>query len=226
MRMAKGTGRARECHHACIQPRSRAAMRATLVQRSAESIEFAPRATPGEYQAQARGVQYSDGATPVRKGATQLASRGAGVAAKGRYSAGSGAKRAGPAWLGTCYTVCTMVRGLLAATSLCVVMALAAGCASPTLPLPPPMEPTIGAGVDADHVKLTVPCGGASPGAIIVVVNTNTSVPPDQAVSGSLVSACGAWDAVVYAHAGDFLTITQEIGTDRSQPTTVEVQAH
>jgi hypothetical protein len=103
---------------------------------------------------------------------------------------------------------------------------LGAGCASPTLPLPPPEEPLIGAGTDADHVKLAVPCGGATPGAVIVIINTNNTVPPDQAVSGSLVTACGAWDATVYAHTGDFLTITQEIGAERSQPTVVEVQSH
>jgi hypothetical protein len=119
-----------------------------------------------------------------------------------------------------------MVRRLLAVVPLLASVALAVGCASPTLPLPPPEEPTIGAGTDADHVKLGVPCGGADPGAIIVVVNTNSSVPPDQAVSGSLVSACGAWDATIYAHTGDFLSITQEIGAQRSPPTLVQVQSH
>lgn len=119
-----------------------------------------------------------------------------------------------------------MVRGLLAVARFAAAAVVLGACASPTLPLPPPMEPTIGPGTDADHVKLVVPCGGADPGAIIVIVNTNTSVPPDQAVSGSLVSDCGAWDASVYAHAGDFLSITQEIGNERSQPAVVEVQAH
>jgi hypothetical protein len=119
-----------------------------------------------------------------------------------------------------------MVRGLLSVVAPLAAAVAVAACASPTLPLPPPEEPTIGPGVDADHVKLVVPCGGADPGAIIVIVNTNTSVPPDQAVSGSLVTDCGAWDAMVYAHAGDFLSITQEIGNSRSQPAVVEVQAH
>jgi hypothetical protein len=102
---------------------------------------------------------------------------------------------------------------------------LALACASPTLPLPPPEEPTVltGAGSDANHVKLVVPCGGAQPGAVIVIINDNTTVPPDQAVSGSLVDSCGGWDANVFAHAGDFLTITQEIGIQRSQPAVVQV---
>jgi hypothetical protein len=97
------------------------------------------------------------------------------------------------------------------------------GCASPTLPLPPPEEPTIGRGPDADHIRLAVPCGTSQPGALIVVYNTNTAIPPDQSVSGSLVNACGAWDTTTYAHTGDVLEITQEIGTERSPPTVIQV---
>jgi hypothetical protein len=108
-----------------------------------------------------------------------------------------------------------MVRRMLAVSFLGL---LAVACASPTLPLPPPEDPTIGPGVDADHVKLSVPCGGADPDALIVIVNNNPSVPGDEAVTGSIVSSCGSWDATAYAHSGDVLEITQEIGTERSQP--------
>ena len=113
-----------------------------------------------------------------------------------------------------------MLRRLLAVGSF---VALGVACASPTLPLPPPEEPTIGPGVDADHVKLSVGCGGADPNALIVIVNTNTAVPDDDAVTGSIVSACGSWDAMPYAHTGDFLDITQEIGTERSQPLVLQI---
>ena len=102
-------------------------------------------------------------------------------------------------------------------------VALLVACASPTLPLPPPAVPDLGAGTDADHVKLSAPCSGGEPDAVIVIVNTNTAVPDDQAVSGALVDACGAWDSNVYAHTGDVLDITQEIGTDRSQPLVFQV---
>jgi len=121
---------------------------------------------------------------------------------------------------GTCYTVCTMLRRLLAVGLLGT---LAIACASPTLPLPPPEDPTIGPGPDADHVKLAVPCGDADPAALIVIVNTNTTVPDDEAVTGAIVSSCGSWDAIAYAHSGDFLDITQEIGTERSQPLVFQV---
>ncbi|HEY8038371.1 MAG TPA: hypothetical protein VIF15_01195 [Polyangiaceae bacterium] len=114
-----------------------------------------------------------------------------------------------------------MLRRLLAVGP---VVALALACASPTLPLPPPMAPSIGSGPDADHIKLFAPCGGAEANAVMVIVNTNTSVPGDQAVSGSRTDSCGAWDATVFAHSGDFLDITQEFGTTRSQPTVVQVR--
>jgi hypothetical protein len=113
-----------------------------------------------------------------------------------------------------------MLRRLLAVG---VAMALVAACASPTLPLPPPEEPVLGAGPDADHVKLTVACGGADPQALIVIVNTNPTVPGDLAVSGALVDSCGGWDATVYAHNGDSLDITQQIGTEESQPLLFQV---
>ncbi|HEX3346456.1 MAG TPA: hypothetical protein VHS09_17850 [Polyangiaceae bacterium] len=113
-----------------------------------------------------------------------------------------------------------MVRRILAVGVLGV---LASACASPTLPLPPPEDPTVGTGPDADHVTLSVPCGGADPSALIVIVNQNGTVPDDQAVTGSIVSSCGSWDATPFAHSGDYLDITQEIGTQRSQPLVFQV---
>ncbi|HEY6462871.1 MAG TPA: hypothetical protein VIY73_22025 [Polyangiaceae bacterium] len=117
-----------------------------------------------------------------------------------------------------------MVRGLLSAGALLGVVVLGLACASPTLPLPPPMVPDQSPGVDLDHVKLSAPCGGASPNAVIVIVNENGAVPDDQAVSGAVVTSCGSWDASVFAHTGDELEITQEIGTERSQPLDYPVQ--
>ncbi|MGH7297969.1 MAG: hypothetical protein ACRELB_23715 [Polyangiaceae bacterium] len=123
-----------------------------------------------------------------------------------------------------------MVRGLLSAgrlvawLALLVPLALASACASPTLPLPPPETPDLAPGVDTDHVTLSGACNSADPNAVIVIVNTNPGVPDDKAVSGAIVGACGSWDASVYAHNGDVLDITEEIGTTRSQPLTFQVQ--
>jgi hypothetical protein len=108
--------------------------------------------------------------------------------------------------------------------SLGLLVVLGAACASPTLPLPPPMQPDQTSGPDSDHIKLSAGCGSEDPNAVIVIVNTNGQVPDDQAVSGAVVTTCGSWDATVYAHTGDILDITQEIGTERSQPLEYQVQ--
>lgn len=110
---------------------------------------------------------------------------------------------------------------LVAATAACLL--LGAACDSPTLPLPPPMEPTITMGSDANHVKLNAICGGAEPDAIIVVENTDTSLPDDERIGGTIADGCGAWDANVYARPSDVLNVTQESGTDTSPPVTVQV---
>jgi hypothetical protein len=96
-------------------------------------------------------------------------------------------------------------------------LGLALACASPTLPLPPPEIPSQAEGTDADHIVLSAGCGGAEPSAIIVILNENPALRGDQAVSGTLASPCGQWDAVVYAHAGDTLAITQESGNLTSE---------
>ncbi len=102
-------------------------------------------------------------------------------------------------------------------------LASLASCLSPTLPLPPPEAPTLEPAGDPDHVKLVAGCGGAEANAIIVIVNSNPAVPDDLAVSGSRADNCGAWDALVYAHSGDTLDVTQEFGDTRSTPEVVQV---
>ncbi len=121
-----------------------------------------------------------------------------------------------------------MLRRLLAAAPRLAAV-LAAGvlsCASPTLPLPPPVAPTIMPGVDASHYKLTAPCGGAESGALIVVENSDTSIANDLRVSGSIASACGGWDAIVFATRGDVLNVTQSDGINVSQPVVVQIPLH
>jgi hypothetical protein len=118
-----------------------------------------------------------------------------------------------------------MVWRVLAVAVIPVLLALGMpGCASPSLPLPPPMQPTFGQGTDANHVKLTAPCGGAENGAWISIENGNTTLPNDQRGTLTLASSCGAWDADVIAHSGDVLTITQQYGSDPpSLPEVVQV---
>jgi hypothetical protein len=117
-----------------------------------------------------------------------------------------------------------MLRCAPAAGLVAVFLAAALSCASPTLPLPPPLLPTQSAGPDANHIRLSAPCGGVEPDALVIILNENPSIAGDQAVGGSLANSCGQWDAVVYAHKNDVLQITQEQGTAASTPTIVQVR--
>ncbi len=114
-----------------------------------------------------------------------------------------------------------MLRRLLAVVpfvALAVACAVGVGCASPTLPLPPPVAPTVTAGADANHFKLTSLCGGVEGGATVIIENTDTSLANDQRISGTIASPCGSWDATVYGNRGDVLNITQDDGTVVSSP--------
>ncbi len=116
-----------------------------------------------------------------------------------------------------------MLRRVSAVVPLLAVVALALACASPTLPLPPPMAPTITQGAAANEYKLSAPCGGVEGGAVIVIENTDTALPDDQRISGSLASDCGSWDATVIANKGDVLNITQNNGSEVSSPVVVQI---
>lgn len=100
-------------------------------------------------------------------------------------------------------------------------LALALSCASPTLPLPPPAVPTVTSAQNG-MVHL-VSRGGAEPNAIIIILNHDPAVPLDKRVSGSQADGNGTWDADVVATTGDVLEITQEFGSTRSPPITLQV---
>jgi hypothetical protein len=119
-----------------------------------------------------------------------------------------------------------MLRRLLGVAPF-VALALACvagvGCASPTLPLPPPMAPTVTAGSDATHFKLTALCGGVEGGATVIIENTDTALANDQRISGAIASPCGSWDAIVIANRGDVLNITQDNGSVVSSPEVIQI---
>jgi hypothetical protein len=121
---------------------------------------------------------------------------------------------------GTCYTVCTMVRRVLAVVPL---LGLAFACASPTLPLPPPEVPTIEMGSDDNHVLLVEPCGGSEPDALINIINFNATGANE--VTGLFADGCGSWKAEVWAHVGDVLQIDQQVGEQIGQSIDVQVTA-
>ena len=101
--------------------------------------------------------------------------------------------------------------------------ALALGCVSPTLPLPPPLLPTFSGGSEPDTFKLSS-VEGAEPNALIVIVNRNDALPRSKRVTGTLADGRGSWDAIVTAKVGDVLDISQESGALRSPPTPLTVR--
>jgi hypothetical protein len=114
-----------------------------------------------------------------------------------------------------------MLRRLLAVApfaALTLACVAFLGCASPTLPLPPPAAPTVTAGADANHFKLSSACGGVEGGVTVIIENTDTALPSDQRISGAIASPCGSWDAIVYGNRGDVLNITQDDGSVVSSP--------
>ncbi len=102
------------------------------------------------------------------------------------------------------------------------------GCASPTLPLPPPSpDPTQTAGIDADHVVLTAVCGSVDPDVYVDIINLGhaggSPIPAGQ--TGVIVTAtsCGAYQATVFAHQYDKLEITYQENLQVSLPQMVTV---
>jgi hypothetical protein len=92
-----------------------------------------------------------------------------------------------------------------------------AGCLSPTIPLPPPDEPTITPSTEPNKVQLAG--RNATAGAFIVVFNDNASVPLSERVSGAQVDAKGNWSCVMrYGTFGETATLYQEVNDERSTP--------
>jgi hypothetical protein len=103
------------------------------------------------------------------------------------------------------------------------MVAVLLACVSPTLPLPPPTAPDVTAGPEPDTYRLTSQ-NGAQAQALIVVVNQNTSYPPEKRVTGTIADERGSWQLVVYAKPNDWLDISQESGSTRSGSTTIHVR--
>jgi hypothetical protein len=91
---------------------------------------------------------------------------------------------------------------------------VAASCASPTLPLPPPAPPIVTP--EANGMVHLSSLRGAEPNALVVIVNEDPGVPLDRRVGGAVADGNGTWDADVVATHGDVLLITQQFGNQVS----------
>lgn len=106
---------------------------------------------------------------------------------------------------------------------LALVVVVGTACTSPTLPLPPPSQPTISVGVEPDTFRLASD-RGALPNALVIVVNRDEMLPRDQRVTGTIADAEGSWELAITGSAGDLVDISQEVGTTRSPTTTVRLE--
>lgn len=96
---------------------------------------------------------------------------------------------------------------------------LAAGCLSPTLPLPPPENPLVSK-VDSDgYVTLTGTEGSAQSGALVYAFNRATNDGDFQ-----IATQNGAYKLRVLARIGDQIAIWQEDGQETSTSTYVKVR--
>lgn len=95
------------------------------------------------------------------------------------------------------------------------------GCLSPSLPLPPPSEPTTDpSSLGPDYVHLTG--HHAEPDSVIIV--TNNSAPRDKLGVVAQADGYGDWQCDVWGHKGEVLTVTQTIGHQESPPITFVIR--
>jgi len=104
-----------------------------------------------------------------------------------------------------------------------VVIALACACTSPTLPLPPPIAPSIATGTEPNTWRLHSE-SGAEPNALIIVVNRDESLPRSDRVAGTIADQNGSWDLVVKGAVNDVVDVSQESGSTRSATTTITLK--
>ncbi len=95
------------------------------------------------------------------------------------------------------------------------VASFAFGCTSPTLPLPPPVQPSESAGTDPGTIHLHGV--GVEPDAIVLIINNypnaSETLTGQQKVTSTEADAQGTWDADnVHAVKGDVLQISQLVG--------------
>jgi hypothetical protein len=111
----------------------------------------------------------------------------------------------------------------LPVVSLLAVGVIAAGCLSPTLPLPPPEVPTQQM-VDSTHVSLTSGCGGVQNNAWVQVINSSEAAPGGRMIGVvEQATGCGSWSATIFAQTRDVLQLTQSTDTQDGLPLTVHV---
>jgi hypothetical protein len=98
----------------------------------------------------------------------------------------------------------------------CLAGLVAFGCASPTLPLPPPSRPTVAGPDDTGTVSLT---GGVPSRAQAFAMNTRTSV-----IAGQQTGESGRYALRLEAEVGDEVEFWYQAGTSDSASVYLVIQ--
>jgi hypothetical protein len=99
---------------------------------------------------------------------------------------------------------------------------LAAGCAAPTLPLPPPAVPVIAESARAGYYVLAS-TRGVQGGAFVIVLNLNPALSNDDRIDATIADDEGSWRLEMRASHGDAFEVKQQLGGEESPPVTVIV---
>jgi hypothetical protein len=103
---------------------------------------------------------------------------------------------------------------LRAALSFGCFGGLLLACASPTLPLPPPLTPSVAKSM-TQGIYVLSSMNGAQPGAFIGIVNPDPQVPLMLRAGGAQADGGGSWTATIGARSGDVVEVWQEIESDQ-----------
>jgi hypothetical protein len=106
--------------------------------------------------------------------------------------------------------------------AIAVALACAAGCDSPTLPLPPPSAPSVSQASTANRYTLHSD-KGAEPNAVVVIYNHDPNVSLQDRVAGVQADGEGTWDQTITAFPGDVIDVWQEFGSTRSAQATFQI---
>lgn len=103
-------------------------------------------------------------------------------------------------------------RLLLSLAGLCL-----ASCLSPTLPLPPPSRPDVGAPDESGYARLQ---GYAAPRVEVIALNRN-----NKQIAGQVTGEDSRYDFAIPAESGDVIDLWYIDGDEESQSVVVEVPA-
>jgi len=127
-----------------------------------------------------------------------------------------------PAVFGAKYATTLAVRWTLQTLFGAALALSLSSCTTPTLPLPPPTEPSITTSTIPGKVHFH---GQQSvhANALVIAFNENPAVPRADRVTGTQADDTGTWDMDVTASPKDVIEITQETGDTRSPSIDVTV---